>query len=177
MLACYGVCYPVVADSSAALLGLRFVLLFALFLPPTFLMGGTLPLLLDGLVAEDRRIASRTGFLYACNIVGAVVGVLLTCYVAIPRIGMNGASLAGGVGNALLGLVALWYFRARAPIHTEASAGRVEPRLLVVAFLTGFVAIGLQIVWARYFSILEVTTIYTTAMLLPDDEVVTRTWI
>lgn len=163
---CYGACYPVVADSNVALLSLRFGLLFVLFLPPTFLMGGTLPLLLDGLVAEDRSIASRTSLLYAVNILGAVGGVLLTCYVAIPSIGMNGASVAGGVGNTLLGFVALWYFRAAAPIHTTAPAARVERRLLLAAFLAGLVAIGLQIVWARYFSILEVTTIYTTAMLL-----------
>jgi len=171
MEACYGALYPVAAGSSALLLALRFCLLFALFLPATFLMGGTLPLLLDGLVADDASVAARTSALYACNILGAVAGVLVTCYAAIPHLGMNGTSRVGGLGNLALGLVALVWFRRTAPLHTAAPApppasGRESLALLTLAFLAGLVAIGLQVVWARYFSLLEVTSIYTTAMLL-----------
>ena len=59
----YGAAYPLVAGSDTLLFALRFVLLFLLVLVPTFFMGGTLPLLLDALVAEDRSIGSRTSAL------------------------------------------------------------------------------------------------------------------
>ena len=42
--------------------------LTSFFLVPTFFMGGTLPLLLDGLVQRDESIGSLTSFLYGLNI-------------------------------------------------------------------------------------------------------------
>lgn len=162
----YGALYPAAASSVVALLALRFVLLFALCLPPTFLMGGTLPLLLDGLIAEDRRIGSRTSLLYGLNILGAVGGVLATSYWAIPRLGMNGTSLAAGACNLLLGFAALVLFRRSRPLHAASDAERPRPRFAALACATGAVAIAWQVCHARFFSLLEVTTVYTTAMLL-----------
>ena len=91
----YAALYPAVAASEAMLFGVRFLLLFLLVFVPTFFMGGTLPLLLDALVAEDRSIGARTSFLYGINVLGAVAGVLVTAYFAIPYLGMNGTSVAG----------------------------------------------------------------------------------
>jgi len=163
----YGAAYPLVAGSDTLLFALRFVLLFLLVLVPTFFMGGTLPLLLDALVAEDRSIGSRTSFLYGVNILGAVVGVLVTAYFAIPHLGMNGTSVAGGFGNLLIGAVALIAFRSHKPIHVEAKStaplGRFFP---IVAFASGLLAIAYQICWARYFTLFHTSTIYFTAMLL-----------
>jgi len=163
----YGATYPYAAGSQTALFALRFVLLFALCLPPTFLMGGTLPLVLDGLVGEDRAVGSRTSLLYGLNILGAVAGVLVTCYFAIPTLGMNGTSRVGGLGNLLLGSLALLLFRRSAPLH-DPSQPLERPRsaFVALAFFTGTIAIAWQIAQARFFSLLDVTTIYTTAMLL-----------
>src|SRR4029453_3259466 len=107
-----------------------------------------------------------TSLLYGINILGAVVGVLVTCYLAIPSIGMNGTSLAGGVGNLAIALTALAAFRRLAPIHAE------EPRepggrfFAAAAFSSGLLAIGYQIAWARYFSLFKTGTVYLTAVLL-----------
>ena len=117
--AAYGLTYPLAQESSIALFALRFALLFLLFLIPTFFMGGTLPLLLDGLATRDRAIGSLTSFLYGVNILGAVAGVLLTAYFAIPALGKNGTSLAAGVGNLAIGLVAVVAFRRASPVHAE----------------------------------------------------------
>jgi len=163
----YGLLYPAVAGSAAALFVLRFLLLFALCLPPTFLMGGTLPLLLDGLVREDRGIGSQTSLLYGLNILGAVAGVIATSYLAIPSLGMNGTSRAAGLCNLLLGAAALWLFRDSRPLHDAGERlARPAPRFVALAFSTGAVAIAWQICHARFFSLLDVTTVYGTAMLL-----------
>ncbi len=185
----YGAIYPVVEGSAGALFAVRFLLLFLLVLVPTFFMGGTLPLLLDGLVAEDRSIGSRTSFLYGINILGAVGGVLVTCYWAIPALGMDGTSQVGGIGNFLVGAFALVAFRKHRPLHAidgedaaeeagaepakeDAASDAVSPfgeRTVffpAAAFASGLLAIAYQVCWARYFTLFHTTTVYITALLL-----------
>lgn len=166
----YGALYGIAAGSGEALFLLRFVLLFLLFLVPTFLMGGTLPLLLDGLVKRDASVGSLTSLFYGLNIVGAVIGVLVTGYFAIPHLGMNGTSLAAGVGNLSIAASALLVFRRTAPLHAPASAGERVTGLGVffptLAVLSGFATIGYQVAWARYFSLFKTASVYLTAILL-----------
>ncbi|MEC8934917.1 MAG: hypothetical protein VX958_05585 [Planctomycetota bacterium] len=162
----YGALYPVAAGVGGGLFALRFGLLFALVLIPTFFMGGTLPLLLDGLVAEDRAIGSRTSFLYGVNILGAVAGVLCTAYFAIPALGMNGTSVAGGIGNLLIAAAAFLFFRQSAPTRAIAGEVRLGWFFPAAAFLSGLVAIAYQVAWSRYFSLFHTTSVYFTAMLL-----------
>ncbi len=166
----YASLYGVAADSTAALFLLRFGLLFALFLLPTFFMGGTLPLLLDGLVGRDAAVGSLTSVLYGLNIAGAVLGVLLTGYFAIPSLGMNGTSMAAGVGNLAIAALALLAFRRTPPLHLPAAAGAGEPGpgafFCTLALLSGFAAIGYQVAWARYFSLFKTSSVYLTAILL-----------
>ena len=166
----YAALYGVAAGSAAALFLLRFGLLFVLFLLPTFFMGGTLPLLLDGLVERDVSVGSHTSVLYGLNIAGAVLGVLLTGYLAIPSLGMNGTSMAAGVGNLAIAAMALLAFRRTPPLHLPATAGAREPGpgafFCVLVFLSGFAAIGYQVAWARYFSLFKTASVYLTAILL-----------
>ena len=162
----YGAAYDSMAGSAVSLFALRFILLFVLFLPPTFMMGGTLPLLLDGLVGEDAAVGRRTGLLYGINLLGAVTGVLVTGYFAIPRLGIAGTSMAAAAGNLLIGGVALVAFRRLAPLHEEAEQTRLGAFFPSMALASGLVAIAFQIAWARYFTLFNFSTVYITALLL-----------
>ena len=163
----YGLLVPSLSAGGAGLFALRFALLFGLCLPPTFLMGGTLPLLLDALVRDDRGIGPRTGLLYGLNVLGAVCGVLATAYLAIPALGMNGTSRFAGACNLAVGGIALVCFRGVRAVHrADAPAERPGATFVALAFTAGAVAIGWQTCHARYFSLLDVTTVYTTALLL-----------
>lgn len=165
----YGLLYPLFEAHAAGLFVLRFCLVFGLFLVPTFFMGATLPLLLDGLVARDRSVGALTSFLYGLNILGAVLGVLVTSYFAIPRLGMNGTSLAAGCCNLAIGAVALVSFRGLKPLHPQEAAGATAaagPFYAALAFTSGLVAIGYQVAWARYFSLFQGATVHFTAVLL-----------
>lgn len=165
----YGAVYPFVQDSGFGLYAVRFLLLFLLFLVPTFFMGGTLPLLLDGLVERDDGIGPLTGRLYGLNILGAVGGVLATAYICIPRLGMNGTSVAFGCGNLLIGAVAVAAFRRERPLHTasgpdaRSGLGVFYP---VLAFCSGLAAIGYQVFWARYFNLIQESSVYFVGLLL-----------
>ena len=164
--ATYGAAYPLLDETAAGLFALRFLLLFLLFLVPTFFMGGTLPLLLDALVSSDRTIGSRTSFLYGVNILGAVAGVLLTGYYAIPFLGMNGTSRIAGLGNLAIGAIAILAFRRLSPVLHEEREPPLGRFFTAAAFASGLLGIAYQICWARYFSLFNTNTVYLTAMLL-----------
>jgi spermidine synthase len=164
----YGALYAPASAHAAALFALRFVLLFLLFLPPTFLMGATLPLLLDGLVARDREVGSFTSLLYGINVLGAVAGVLVTSYLAIPTVGMNGTSRLAGVANLAVGALALAAFGRRAPFERDAAEARPPTALFypIASFVSGLAAIGYQVAWARWFSLFATGNVHVTALLL-----------
>ncbi|MCP4006002.1 MAG: hypothetical protein GY725_17585 [bacterium] len=164
----YGLAYPLIQASPSALFALRFALLFVLFLIPTFFMGGTLPLLLDGLVERDQAVGSLTSLLYGLNIVGAVVGVLATAYICIPVLGQNGTTFYAGLGNLAIAAVALTAFAKKRPVH-EYSSEPVQGSALgfiVLAFASGFASLGYQMSWARYLGLLTNAWVYQTAVLL-----------
>ncbi len=164
----YGAAYPLAASSAPALLALRFSLVFLLFLPPTFLMGATLPLLLEGLTEDDRAIGSRTGLLYGLNVLGAAAGAILTAYLAIPQFGLDGTSRLGGAANIALGMIAWLAFRGTGLVRgpDERPAGPLERFFPIASFASGFLAIGYQVAWARYLSLFRLTTVHWTAMLV-----------
>jgi len=167
--ASYAGIYPVLHSSPVGLFLVRFLLLFVLFLLPTFFMGGTLPLLLDGIVARASSLGPLTTLLYGLNILGAVCGVVLTGYIAIPELGMNATSTLAGFGNLAIAATSLICFRNTPPLHppsAEATASPIPTFFVIASLASGFAAIGYQIIWARYFSLFNTGDVYLTTLLL-----------
>ncbi len=145
---------------------LRIGLTFLLLLPPTFLMGGTLPVLSRFLVRHSAQLGRNLGMLYAVNTIGAVIGIALAGFVLIPAIGLPGSTVFAVIGNVIAGLVALVLVRnhnlatdSTAPATKTAStetatAPKITPELsptfLAGIFaLTGFAALGFELYWTR----------------------------
>ena len=140
---------------------------FLSLLPPTALMGMSLPFLVRGLV-QDREDAPRTiGLLYGANALGASAGAFLTPWVLVRFLGVTGAILVGAFGSALAGLGALVLAHrvrqanaaqtgiesvepaaASAPDPTEEAAQPFQ-RWVALYALSGFVALSLEVVWFR----------------------------
>jgi spermidine synthase len=93
------------------LLLVEFVLAFALLVVPTTLMGATLPVLSQALVAGGDKGRREVGTLYAINTFGAVLGVALAGYVLLPALGNRSTSLLAASGNIVAGAIALAYSR------------------------------------------------------------------
>jgi predicted membrane-bound spermidine synthase len=90
---------------------------FLSLLPPTALMGMSLPLLVRGLV-HDRAGAPRTiGVLYGANALGAALGAVLTPWLLMRFLGIRGAILVGAGGSASAALGA--YLLSRRPVAAE----------------------------------------------------------
>src|SRR5262245_8770978 len=93
------------ARSAAALPLLHLLLL----LPPTLLMGASLPLLARGLVSDAPSAARSLGVLYGVNTLGAGVGAFASVWWLVGAFGFSGALRLGALLNfaARAGCVAL----------------------------------------------------------------------
>src|SRR4029077_10981893 len=85
--------YPFVSRSTLWLLTLRFVGAALVLIVPSFLMGGTLPILLRGLTRYGRKssagIGRRVSRLYWVNTLGAVSGAMTAGFVLLPALGLR----------------------------------------------------------------------------------------
>jgi spermidine synthase len=145
-----------------------FLFPFILLLPASAAMGATLPALERQLSAAH----SRLGGLYAANTFGAVLGLLLAVFVAIPHGGLLRTALLCAAANALCAALAWWLWRdvpvmptaaAGAPAPAEAAPGHRVSTLLVA---TGVLGIGYEVLAVRVLSQVTESTVYSYALLL-----------
>lgn len=115
---------PVVASlyagfggESGAMIAVRFALLFAMMLPPTVLMGATLPVLVAHF--EYAGVGPALARLYALNTVGAVAGSALGGFVLLPSVGLTATTWIAAAMNAVAGLIA-WRGAGKAPAPAPA---------------------------------------------------------
>ncbi len=156
---------------------MRVLLVALVLLPPTFVMGGTLPLFCRQFVADSGRIIRNLGLLYGVNTLGAVFGTLAAGFILIPQVGVSGAvSVAAGV-NILLAITALALrfeaLPAPSPLGKSAAVlpTAVSPagsRLVMPAlfFTTGLVVVGAEVFWSRFLSLVirDSVTTYTITL-------------
>ena len=175
----FGRFYPSVYESFARLSAVRSLAVAILLLPPTFLMGGTLPLFCRQFVSSEGHISGRVGLLYGLNTLGAAAGAFVCGFFLIPTIGVRATLLGAGALNVLVGAVA-WALpmpevariagrpREEPDPHRSAPAERSgQARWIgLLFFATGFVALGNEILWTRYLSLLLHDTVYTYTLAL-----------
>jgi spermidine synthase len=151
----------------------RLAAIASLLLPPTLLMGATLPVLSRRAVHDPRLVGGAVGRLYAVNTFGAVAGTFLAAFVALPQVGLR-ATMGLTIGlNALLGAAALgWARRDRAPERTmlprapgPTSAGVPALPLLLFA-ASGFGAMILEVAWTRALGLVFGSSVYAFALML-----------
>ena len=178
----YGLFYPAIMHNFVVLSLVRLGLVTVLVLPPTILMGATLPLFCRQYVVARNRISLSVGLLYGLNTFGAAVGALVCGFYLIPSIGVNKSIWLGALLNMLVGLV-VSRLRIAASGSVESVAGTADSdssiskiRLdsakgfifttYVLFFLSGFVILGNEILWTRYLSLLVQNTVYTYTLTL-----------
>jgi len=165
----------------------QFLIVFALLLVPTALMGGTLPLLSQAFVKPETGLGRTAGVLYAVNTFGAVVGVAVAGYVLIPAFGNRATIAIAAITNVAVGLLAIAYSRALRvagphaipqlpPQPTSRTTSSVAPlatsalgaRLTVAALgISGAVSMLYEVAWTRALALVIGSSTYAfTSMLL-----------
>jgi len=145
----------------------RFALAWAFLALPTVAMGATLPLLVAR-VGQEKALAWRVGRLYAANTFGAVAGVVLAGFVALPELGERG-TLACFAALGLLVAGAAWFLEPHLPAATTVAVDgvRADRRLwLLFPVLFGFVALACELVWTRVLLLHLGSRVYAFALIL-----------
>ncbi len=98
-----------------------------LLIPPTTLMGLTLPIICRFYVTSLDHLGARTGMLYGMNTIGAALGAVLCGFVLIDRLGLWGALCAAASINFMVGAACIFLGRREARSASQASdAGRTR---------------------------------------------------
>jgi spermidine synthase len=151
---------------------LRVFIAVALLLPPTILMGATLPAIARWMDASASGVA-RVGLLYAANTAGAMFGCLLAGFYLLRVYDTATATYVAAAINAMVSaaaalLAAVSAYRAapEAPSHPVLA---IDPdaRLVYLAIaLSGLTALGAEVTWTRVLALLFGATVYTFSLIL-----------
>ena len=179
----YTVFYRSLYGGAYAFSLVRFLVSFAVLLVPTTLMGATLPVLSKFAVDRISKVGWNVGVLYAVNTLGAAAGCFLAVFVLLEQLGVRGTTFIAAGTNLLIAAVAfLMSFGSRPPAPDAGehaamkgipdAARQQVPRyvasLVLWGFaLSGFTALGYEVVWSRLFStLLRLTTTQSLSTLL-----------
>lgn len=146
-----------------------FLFPFAILLPATLAMGGTLPAM-ERIVSRIRNSGCNVGGLYAVNTLGAVGGTLATTLLLAPRMGFMAAQhLLAGL-NILCAMGVLVVVPSVAlPRQTKVERPSCRPpaiRLYATLFATGLLGIGYELIIIRVLSQTFENTVYSFSAIL-----------
>lgn len=158
-----------VTEPGAIATAFRLLGAFALLLPPTALMGATLPLLARQAIRRDEQIGPRIGALYAINTAGAIGGTLCAAFLLLPALGLRQTIYLGALLNGVVFVAAAGLARgAMAPIRP---AAEVDPRpearwILPLVAVSGAVSFTYEVLWTRLLSQLLGSSLHAFATML-----------
>jgi spermidine synthase len=152
---------------------LRGLIAAVCLLPPTLLMGATLPAVARWVETTPRGV-SWLGFFYGGNIAGAVLGCLSAGFYLLRVYDISIATYVAVALNALVAGLA-WLIARRMPASAAAPAGdrallaRAAPgswSVYVAIALSGMTALSAEVIWTRILSLLFGATVYTFSLIL-----------
>ena len=156
---------------------LRAVISAVCLLPPTFLMGASLPAAARWLETSPQGV-SWMGLLYGANTAGAVFGCLLAGFYLLRIFDMTTATLAAAAINVAVALVS-FAVAARTPHRAGSTGVQAAPSsaglssagpgywpVYVTIALSGATALGAEAIWTRLLGLMLGATVYTFAIIL-----------
>ncbi len=191
----YNIAYPRVTTLQPLVPALRFVGAAAVLFVPTFLMGGTLPVLVRAVSRHSADLGARVSQLYWVNTLGAVAGTLLSGFLLLPAFGLRITVACAVALNIAAGLIArfaasgagtLAYPDAgragvpqQQPCPTEqartSQSQRAVPAhppatsqnfLLALFAIVGATAFAYEIAWTRLLSVTISSSTYAFTLML-----------
>jgi spermidine synthase len=147
-------------------------------LPWCILMGFTYPFMMAFIKNLDQSNTSSFSYLYLANVIGAMCGTSLTAWVLIELTGFYNSLMIAGFLNFSIFIASLFISVLR-PYHatdhdrntdhesiTKQDVPKNSSFIYLLLFLTGFIAMAMEVVWIRAFTPVMLTTIYAFASLL-----------
>jgi spermidine synthase len=156
------------------------VLLSVSILPWCVCMGATFPFMMAYVREQDRRNSESFSFLYVANVLGAMIGTLVTAFVLVELFGFSQTLGIAAAGNFSIALISGCLARtARKPCNvtaaqTASSPSAIKPIQIFarpslgrwILFSTGFASMAMEVVWSRAFTPVLRTQVYSFALIV-----------
>ena len=139
-------------------------------LPPTLLMGATLPAL-SRWVESTQKGVSWLGLFYAGNTLGAVLGSLVAGFYLLRDYDVPTATFVAVGLNALVALTALVVaavapYGASAPTPESAKREPDSSAIYIATAISGLTGLAAEVVWTRMLSLVIGGTTYAFSLIL-----------
>jgi spermidine synthase len=158
----------------------RLALAALILLPPTILMGATLPLLAQFVESKNEKLGQRIGWLYGINTIGAACGAFVSAFYMIPYYGLQVTINIFAIINIVIGIGCILVLQPLPPVAPETRQGSKKktrpkaktvhnisvPLLLMLLFLTGAVGMLLENGWSHALVLVFGTSVYAFATML-----------
>ena len=185
----YSALFDMLIDVPAVFVLIKFSMAFLLFFPSAFFMGGTLPVMTQYFVRDRQNLGRYASTLYAINTFGAASGAFAAGLFLIPWLGVNTSYVGAMAATLLVAAIAFGLDRREgkepAPETHAAPASKGKnrkaapknqrlktatglnwPTLWLLAGLSGFTALALQVLWIRMFAQVLHNSVYSYATIL-----------
>jgi spermidine synthase len=172
----YGALAARAALSAPVELAGRALLTCLVVVPPTVLLGATVPLVVEFLSRNGRGFRASFGRLYLVNTLGGAAGVFAGAFVLVPALGITASLVLAALLNLTIGGIAWRWSRdaaAAVPPHdppaTPAgpSAGRRATfDLALLALVSGACSFGLEVLWTRSYALVIGSSVYAFNLML-----------
>jgi spermidine synthase len=161
--------YTAWAGAGVAGIVLRAIAAGICLLPPTMMMGATLPAISRWVKATPEGV-SWLGFFYGGNIGGGVLGSIAAGFYLLRHYDVTIATLVGVVINVGVALIASVIAR-RTPYRAESIAvrgvtARGTTSVYIAIGLSGMTALAAEVIWTRLLSLHFGATVYTFSLIL-----------
>ena len=147
-------------------------------LPWCVFMGATFPFMMAFVREQDPVSGESFSFLYVANVLGAMAGTFLSAVVLVELLGFRHTLWIAAAGNFSVAVIAGFFARNGAQLLSGNERGvsrsvqsifrieRSDRFALQLLFLTGFAALGMEVMWVRAFTPVLKTQVYSFALIL-----------
>jgi spermidine synthase len=149
-------------------------------LPPTVLLGATVPLAAEFLVRAGTELHAGFGRLYLLNTLGGALGVTLAPFVLVPALGVRGTLVVAAAASLFVGGVTRRWAREIGPLPAVSSAGSgpaeaereaagPSPTPVLgpaLAFASGAATFGVEVLWTRSYALVIGSSVYAFNLML-----------
>jgi spermidine synthase len=160
--------YLTLAEPGAGAVTLRALVCFLVLTPPTMLMGATLPAISRW--KAKSHDAESMGLLYMANLAGGATGTVLAGFYLLR---VHDTVVATAVAVILNVIIAVAFGTAAPaseptaePYAPQEHQPPKAPAIYAAAALSGFTALGAEVVWTRQLSLLFGASVYTFSLIL-----------
>jgi spermidine synthase len=147
----------------------KFCLALLILFPPAFFMGGTLPVISQYVVKNNGELGGKVSLLYAVNTLGAVFGACLAGFYLPKTLGFTQSYWLAIAFTVAIAGIALTFSKITPNPIIPAKNSPTKPvatHLQIIAFISGLLTLGLQVLWNRMFAQVLQNSVYTFALIL-----------